>query len=114
MGLNQFLSVNPNGQTPPRETAACLRNTQRGKLNCLLEFTITPNAATTVITEADTPGAGIIGEDSCILPMPLTANAATELAAGTFRVTQQGVGTATFGHANNAQADRTFRLAIIG
>lgn len=114
MALNQFLGVNSNGMSTPRDTAAVINGALGGKLNCLFEGTLTANAASTTFTGANTPGAENIGPESFIWPMPLTANAATELAAGTMYVSAQANESVTVTHANNVQVDRTFRFLVIG
>ena len=81
---------------------------QSGKLRATLDFTLTENVSSTTVTDAR------IGGASVLIPQPLSANAATELAAGTMYVTSQTNGEAVFAHANNAQTDRNFRLLIIG
>ncbi len=83
---------------------------RQGKLECINEVTLTANAASTVLSDIR------ISTQSWIGWMPLTANAATELAAGTMYVLEANVGTGsiTITHANNAQTDRKFRLIVIG
>ncbi len=78
-----------------------------GKLNVTLSVTLTANAASTVITDAR------ISAFSALMFAPLTANAATEQAAGGLYVSAQQSGQATIQHANNAQADRRFRVVIL-
>lgn len=114
MALNSFLQVLPNGKTPPRETAAVLINTVQGKLNCLFEGTLDANQASTTFTGADTPGAEKIGPESFVAWMAMTANAAAEMGGTAMYVSAQAKGSVTVAHANNAQADRTFRFIVIG
>lgn len=86
-----------------------VNNILLGKMNVTLDVTLAPNAASTVVSDPR------IGAGSLIsLAMPLTANAAAERANGTAIVASRGKQTATITHANNAQTDRNFRLAIIG
>lgn len=114
MALNGFLQVSPNGQTPPRETAAVINGTRQGKLNCLFAGSLaTGLATTTTFTGTDTLGAEKIGPESMILAMPLDANAAAELAAGTMYVSAQNNETVTITHAASALA-RSFRFLVIG
>lgn len=84
----------------------------RGKLNCLGErtFTLTANAATTTLTDERLTSDGAMFFD------PLTANAATEKAAGTVYVlsADRNNGSWAVTHANNAQTDRDFRIVILG
>lgn len=81
---------------------------QRGKMNVVLQATLTANSTTTDIID------NRVGAFSSILFSPVTANAAAEMAAGTLFVSMQKQGEAVLTHASNAQEDRTFNLAIIG
>ena len=82
----------------------------RGRLNSGGLFTLTANAGTSTLTDDR------ISIDSTVVLVPTTANASAEIGAGTIYQSETGRinGTAVFTHANNAQADRTFRLVIIG
>lgn len=77
-----------------------------GKTNNVSTVTLTANSATTTITDPRLTYASFIGL------MATTANAAT--ATGNVYVSARGDGTATLTHTNNAQADRTFILLIVG
>jgi hypothetical protein len=83
---------------------------RRGKLECVVELTLTESAASTVLTDER------ISNQTVILFDPLTANAAAELAAGTMYVLAANrlTGQATITHANNAQTDRSYLVALIG
>lgn len=83
---------------------------RHGKLDCVAEFTLTANAATSTLTFEWLSPQSVVTFD------PKTANAATEKAAGTLYVltANRGNKTWTVTHANNAQADRTFQVSIIG
>ena len=87
-----------------------LVKTRKGKLECVAELTLTANAATTAFNYNG------LSPQSVVIFDPKTANAATEKAAGTMYVLEasrsNNVWTVT--HANNAQADRKFQVAIIG
>ncbi len=87
-----------------------LNRTEDGHINVTLAVTLVANAASTLITDAR------IGIRTALLFMPQTAHAAAELAAGTLYVPAAAIlkGSATLSHANNAQADRTFIVVIIG
>jgi hypothetical protein len=87
-----------------------LQQIRSGKLEIVGELTLTAGAASTAVTDIR------VSPQSVIVWHPRTANAAAELAAGTMYITDanMGSGTATITHANNAQTDRDFRLAIIG
>ena len=71
------------------------------------DVTLTASAASTVKMDPR------CGHEAVIHFMPLTANAAAELAAGTMYVSAQTNGTFTITHANNAQTDRDFRYSVV-
>jgi hypothetical protein len=81
-----------------------------GKLNCGGTMSLSVNVATTTLVDAR------IGFQSHIILVPTTANAAAELGNGTLFVpeTARLNGSAAITHANNAQADRTFRYSVLG
>lgn len=83
---------------------------RKGKLECVAELTLTANAASTVLTYRG------LSPQSVLVFDPKTANAAAEIGNGTMYTTaaNRGAGTWTITHANNAQADRSFQVAIIG
>lgn len=111
MTIRPFLHFPPPPLNPElRRQYEVLQQMRSGKLECVGELTLTAGAASTVITDIR------ISPQSVIVWHPRTANAAAEMAAGTMYITDanMGSGTATVTHANNAQVDRTFRLAIIG
>jgi len=68
--------------------------------------TLTANAASTTLTDYR------ITASSVISLMPTTANAAGAIA--TTYIGTTAIGSATITHANNAQADKTFRYSVIG
>lgn len=90
-----------------RRIVDVLNNVLKGKMNVTLDVTLATGADTTTVTDAR------ISASSALLLMPLTANAAAEHAAGTAYVSSQKAGQAVLAHANNAQADRTFRILIL-
>lgn len=82
-----------------------------GKLNSTLVITLTSGAASTVIKDAR------IGPFSYIGLQPLTAHAAADLYSATSVLTDETSrknGQLTLNHPNNANADKTFRMLIIG
>ena len=89
------------------ESVSTLR---KGKLECVTELTLTANSATTTFTDSR------LSAQSAVFFDPKTANAAAEKAAGTMYVltANRGSGVWTITNANNAQADRSFQVAIIG
>jgi hypothetical protein len=100
----------PSRATPLEQTNSIVERINRGKVNASIDATLTANAATTTLVDAR------FASTSVLLFDPLTAHAATELAAGTMYVlaANRTNGSATITHANNAQTDRTFRVLIIG
>ena len=85
-------------------------NIWRGKLSCVLEFTLTANVATTVLNYKGLSPQSVVSFD------PKTANSAVEKAAGTLYVltANRGNDAWTVNHANSAQTDRVFQVSIIG
>lgn len=91
-----------------RKLAKGVNTVLAGKMNAVTTLTLTPSVASTTITDSRITPQSYIGF------MPQTAHAATELATLYVPSTTQLVGSAVVNHANNAQADRTFTLVIIG
>lgn len=91
-----------------REISLVVNSILDGKINATGSVTLTASAASTVVTEDRA------GDDSVILFMPTTANAAAEQAAGGMYVSSRGKQTFTIAHANNAQTDRTYDYIVIG
>ena len=85
-----------------------VNNIMRGKINATLDVPLTVSAASTTVSDAR------IGGSCGIYLMPLSANAAAEIGNGTIWWGPPGNQTVTLNHASNAQADRSFRLLIIG
>ena len=104
-----------NKEDAEREFSGGINSLRLGKINTIFDsVTLTANVASTTITLPP----GILSATSFISFMPLTANAATELYGATMYVTSANIDPAnnqyTITHANNAQTDRTFRVAIFG
>ena len=93
---------------PEQERVQKLSNLLRGKLNNSTNgtVTLTANAASTTLTDP------LITPVSVVAIHPTTANAAGAIA--TTYVSSQTNGSAVLTHANNAQADKTFRYVIVG
>lgn len=96
-----------DGEHWGHETQVKLNGMLRGKLNCgdHDELTLTASSATTTYSNP------LLTEESVVLLMPKTANAAAELATLYFDDPENG--SVVINHANNAQADRTYRVAIL-
>jgi hypothetical protein len=96
----------PDEKAHRRDIARKLSLAMQGGLNVVSTVTLTVSVATTVVIDAR------IGANTFLGLQPMTANAAAALA--TTYVSSQQKGQATLTHANNAQADRTFRLLMVG
>lgn len=94
------------GETNLRRIVGVVSRLLQGKLNAVATVTLTANSATTTFDDPRIGGASFLGFT------PRTANAAAGLTV--LRVTAKDKGTATLTHANNAQADRTYDVLIIG
>lgn len=97
-------------RTHGRQVAAAVRLAMQGKLNAVLDFTCTANAASSTLSDPRLTQSSFIAFD------PLTANAAAELAAGTIYALEANRNrqTWTITHANAVSTDRTFRVLVIG
>ena len=104
MADNQFRALPlAHGARDVYEVVNSLRD---GKVNSTGSVTLTASATTTTVTDLRA------GQDSVILFMPTTANAAA--AAGGMYVSTRGKQSFTLTHANNAQTDRTFAYVVLG
>jgi hypothetical protein len=83
-----------------------IRGIQAGKLNATTTVTLAAGATTTTFEDER------IGPASVILFVPLTAHAAGAL--GGLYVSARSQGSATLAHANSADADKSFGVAVIG
>ena len=83
---------------------------RRGKLDCVTELTLAANSATTTFNYIRLSPQSVVTLD------PKTANAAAELAAGTLYCLTANRGNEVwiFTCANNAQADRTYAVSVLG
>jgi uncharacterized secreted protein with C-terminal beta-propeller domain len=79
-------------------------------MDIVTELTLTANVAATTLNWKG------LSPQSVVVFDPKTANAAAELYGGTLYVltANRGNDVWTVTHANNAQTDRTFQVAIIG
>lgn len=104
MAVNQFRSLSVvHGARDVFEVVNSLRD---GKVNSTGSVTLTASSATTTVADLR------VGQDSVILFMPTTANAAA--AVGGMYVSARGKQTFTLTHANNAQTDRAFAYVVLG
>lgn len=83
---------------------------RKGKIECVTELTLTPNTTSTVLNYIN------LSPQSVVVFDPKTANAAAALYSGSLYVTAANRGNEqwTVTHANNAQTDRSFQIAVIG
>jgi hypothetical protein len=96
------------GETNLYKIVRAIRELFEGRSNAVGSFTLTPSAASTVVSAAN------CGAGSTVLLTPKTANAAAEIGNGTLYIATVANGSFTVTHANNAQADRTFMWAAFG
>lgn len=89
-----------------RQIAQLANNLLQGKLNTVIQVTLTPSSTTTTVTDKR------IGAYTGLFFSPLTADAAAAQ-AGLYVSSQQN-GSATLTHASTATADRTFNVLLIG
>ncbi len=82
----------------------------QGKTDNTGSITLTANSATTTLTEAP----GRIGQNTVILFMPTTANAASAMTNLYVSARSVANNTFTLTHTNNAQTDRIFNYVLIG
>ena len=88
--------------------AFAIQQLAAGRSNAVGSVTLTANATETVVTGVN------IGADSYPFFVPLTANAASEIGAGTMYVSARTAGSFTITHTNNAQTDRDFGFVCLG
>ena len=96
------------------ELARAVNLLGEGKSGNVITVTLTANSATTAVVSQ----AGVrLGKDTAFYFFPMTANAQAELASPgpPYATTSNFVpGQITLNHANNANADRTFRVLVVG
>lgn len=97
-------------ETDQKKQNLSLQQLAAGRSNATGTVTLTANAATTTVTDAN------CATGSSIHLMPTNANSATEYGAGTWYIATATIlnGSFVITHANNAQTDRTFRYAVHG
>lgn len=96
----------PNEGEHRRKLARLANNLLQGKINSVIQVTLTPSSATTTVIDKR------IGANTALLFSSLTADAAGALSG--LYVSSQANGTATLTHANTASVDRTFAVVLIG
>jgi hypothetical protein len=96
------------GPKTPQQVSDVVNRLLQGKFNNTFQFTLNENTTSTQIQYP------LIGTGSSAFFMPLTANAAAEIAAGTMYVSSRAKGALVISHANAATTDRTFNIMIVG
>lgn len=97
----------PNEQEHRRQIARALNNQLAGKLNAVMQVTLTPSSTTTTVIDKR------IGANTWFGFQPLTADAVTAQLSG-LHVSSQQNGQATLTHASAAAVDQTFNVLLIG
>ena len=88
--------------------AVSLHQLAAGRSNAYGSVTLTENAATTTVTDAN------VSVNSVISLMPTNAASATEFGAGTWYIGTVSNGSFVITHVNSATAGRTFKYLIHG
>ena len=96
------------GEKNPIRIVQAIRDLFAGRSNAVGTMTITPNAASTVVTAVN------CSIESRVSLTPTSAAAATEYGAGGCYVSAKGNGTFTVTHVNSATAGRTFDWIALG
>lgn len=92
-----------------RNIAEVVNNILRGKVNAVLPLTLDANSATTTVLDAR------ISAYSALVLQPVTSNAAAALYDTPYIIPSgQKSGEVVLNHANDANADKTYNLVIIG
>jgi hypothetical protein len=110
MAVRPFLHLPPPPRDPDgRRLWEVVAQVRRGKIDAVSTFTLTANAASSVLNFKG------LSPQSVVIFDPKTANAATELYGGTMYAltANRGNDQWTVTHANNAQADRTFQVLVM-
>jgi hypothetical protein len=105
-GFQGVVPFNPDEKEHRRQIAQAVNQQLTGKLNAVMQITLTPGATTTALKDSRISFGTYIGFS------PLSANAAG--AVSSLWVSDQVNGQATLHHANTATTDRTFNVLLIG
>lgn len=91
-----------------RDIVFAINELIRGRSNAVSQVTLTPSAGSTIVSSPN------FNENAEVILFPKTAAAAAELGNGTVYAAVTATGTVTITHANNATANRTFGLLVVG
>jgi hypothetical protein len=111
MTVRSFLHLPPPPSNPEgRRLWEVVQQMRKGKLEVVTTLTLTANVAETTLNFKG------LSPQSVVIFDPKTANAAAELYGGTMYVLAADRGNDAWDvtHANNAQTDRTFQVAVLG
>lgn len=111
MSIRPFLHLPPPPNNPEaRRLWEVVQQMRKGKLEVVTTLTLTANVAETTLNFKG------LSPQSVVVFDPKTANAAAELYGGTMYVLTADRGNDVWDitHANNAQTDRTFQVAVLG
>lgn len=97
----------PDERQHRRELARAVQTLMRGQSNATLRVTLAANAASSVVTDPR------ISMQTAFMLVPMTADAAAELASGAVYIVPTSR-SATIFHRNSTQTERTFIAALIG
>lgn len=97
----------PDDRFHRRQIAQHVINVESGRIDCTLLVTLDANANSTTVTDSR------ISLSTAPLMIPTTLHAAAEIAAGGLYVTPSK-GQCVITHANNAETDRTYQMALLG
>lgn len=97
----------PDAEQHRRNIARVTNVAMKGQTNNSLQITLATGTTTTTVKDAR------ISLGTAPLLIPVTADAATEFAAGSLYVVPSA-GQCIIHHTNSATADRTFAMALIG
>ena len=97
----------PDEKQHRRQIARVLNQAMRGATNNSLQVTLTPSATTTVVRDPR------ISLGTAPHLVPLTADAAAEIGAGTLYAVPSA-GQCVIHHASGASVDRTFAMSLVG
>lgn len=110
MGFLQAPENMPEPMEWCRRIARVVNQAMQGKTNNTGTVTLTANATSTTVSEAPNR----LGEETVILFMPTTANAAAAMTNVYVSSRSVANNTFTITHANTATTDRVFNYVLIG
>lgn len=98
----------PNEGGSPRDIAQTVNNILKGKINAVFSITLASGAATTTVNNP------LVTKNSAFLFSPQTAHAAAIAAPYVLQSNITEGASFVITHANDANSDKTFSVAILG